>query len=133
MTDQTLDKILRTRLFGRSPVGVFLRVNQWIWSRVPPRVTKLSAPRSYGRFLHALVRRYADRTQYFGTFFLRNRPQLEQIVRLSDHVRHNACLKLAVLGCSNGAEVYSILATLRDSTSRKAYRVRTTFPTSARC
>ncbi len=71
--------------------------------------------RSYGRFLHALVRCYADRTQYFGTFFLRNRPQLELIRQLSYQAEHASTISIAVLGCSNGAEVYSILATLRHS------------------
>lgn len=115
MPENRLDRMLRIKIFGKSPVGAFLRVNRFLWNGLPPRATKLGAVRAYGRFLHAVVRRYADRTQYFGTFFLRNRPQLEQITRLSDHVAKDSRLNIAVLGCSNGAEVYSILATLRES------------------
>jgi chemotaxis methyl-accepting protein methylase len=66
--------------------------------------------------VHAFVRRWALRRQYTGTFFLRNRPQLESIRRLS-HQRANAssAVTIAVLGCSNGCEVYSIVATLRSA------------------
>jgi len=51
--------------------------------------------------------------QYFGTYFLRNRPQLELIRRLSNQRGLGFTLKIAFLGCSNGAEVYSILWTIR--------------------
>lgn len=113
MTENALDQLLRLRIFGKSPVGGFLRANGWLWNHLSPSLTDLSFVRSYGRFLNALVRRYADRTQYFGTFFLRNRPQLELIRQLSYQVEHSSAISIAVLGCSNGAEVYSILATLR--------------------
>lgn len=115
MTEKTSDKIFHAKIFGKSPVAGFLRVNQWIWNRLPAWLTNWSVGRSYGRFLNALVRHSADRTQYFGTFFLRNRPQLELIRRLSFRVEHASTLNMAVLGCSNGAEVYSILATLRSA------------------
>jgi chemotaxis methyl-accepting protein methylase len=115
MADNGFDKIIRLRVLGKSPVGAFLRANQWVWNRIADRMVRSNVMRAYGRLLNALVRRYADRTQYFGTFFLRNRPQLELIVRLVDQMSESRPRKLAVLGCSNGAEVYSILATLRKS------------------
>jgi len=115
MTEQTILKMLHIKIIGKSPVGGFLRVNQWLWSRLTPSLTNLSVVRLYGHFLNALVRRYADRTQYLGTFFLRNRPQLELIRRLSYHIEQPSGLEMAVLGCSNGAEVYSILASLRQA------------------
>lgn len=59
------------------------------------------------------VRSSADRRQYFGTSFLRNRPQLEQIRRLVSVRPQGASFELAVLGCSIGAEVYSVLWTIR--------------------
>jgi chemotaxis methyl-accepting protein methylase len=63
----------------------------------------------YGRHLHSLVRLEAERQQYFATFFLRNRPELELMCRLLDHKAHGSSLKISVLACSKGAEVYSIL------------------------
>jgi chemotaxis methyl-accepting protein methylase len=55
----------------------------------------------------------ANRQQYFGTFFLRNRPALELIRRLCERKLGDATVRIAVLGCSIGAEVYSILFTIR--------------------
>ncbi len=69
--------------------------------------------RSYASFLHRLVRLTAARRQYFGTFFFRNRPQLELIRRLADRRGIGSTLKMAFFGCSNGAELYSTLWTIR--------------------
>jgi chemotaxis methyl-accepting protein methylase len=52
---------------------------------------------------------------YLGTLFLRNRPGLELMRRLVQNKDHGARVKIAVLGCSIGVEVYSILWTLRSS------------------
>jgi SAM-dependent methyltransferase len=57
----------------------------------------------------------ARRQQYFGTFFLRNRPALELMRRLADGKPLGSTLRVAVLGCSIGAEVYSILWTIRSA------------------
>lgn len=50
---------------------------------------------------------------YCGTFFLRNRPALELLSRLTDDEPTETTIRIAVLGCSIGVEVYSILWTLR--------------------
>ncbi len=50
---------------------------------------------------------------YLGTFFLRNRPALELMRRLAQQKAHGSTLRIAVLGCSIGAEVYSILWIIR--------------------
>jgi SAM-dependent methyltransferase len=71
--------------------------------------------RSYGTWLHNLVCLRARREQYFGTFFLRNRPALELMRRLARQKTHGSTLRIAVLGCSIGAEVYSILWTIRSA------------------
>jgi len=103
------------RILGKSPVGVYLRLNEWIWQRLPG---SSPAPRpvvAYGRLMHALVRSYGDRRQYLGTFFLRNRPQLELICRLAHLKASGRAVRVAVLGCSIGAEVYSILWSIRST------------------
>jgi len=71
--------------------------------------------RRYGAWLHTFVCRHASRQQYFGTYFMRNRPALELMRRLAQQNLHGATLKIAVLGCSIGAEVYSILWTIRSA------------------
>lgn len=50
-----------------------------------------------------------------GTFFFRNRPELELLIRLLAQKEPGASLDVAVLGCSKGAEVYSVSSTIRCS------------------
>ena len=84
-----------------------------MWAGLPARAHDLRLIRAYGAWLHDRVRRHADREMYLGTFFLRNRPMLKVIRRLADKREHESTLRIAVLGCSIGAEVYSILWVLR--------------------
>jgi SAM-dependent methyltransferase len=69
--------------------------------------------RMYGTALHKVVCRRSDRRQFTGTFFFRNRPQLELMRRLTARKPAGSTLNIAILGCSIGAEIYSILATIR--------------------
>ncbi|HEY7000605.1 MAG TPA: CheR family methyltransferase [Candidatus Udaeobacter sp.] len=108
-----LAKLARFQFLGRSPVGFYLRLNKLVWNRLPSRVRNLNVIRSYGMWLHSLVCLSARRQQFFGTFFLRNRPALELMRRVAGQKPHGATLTIAVLGCSVGAEIYSILWTLR--------------------
>jgi hypothetical protein len=52
---------------------------------------------------------------YLGTFFFRNRPALELMRRLVNAKLDDSTLRIAVLGCSIGAEAYSILWTVRSA------------------
>jgi chemotaxis methyl-accepting protein methylase len=108
-----LAKAARFRVLGKSPAGFYLRLNKRVWERLPSRVRNLQAFRSYGAWLHSLVCLGAKRQQFFGTFFLRNRPALELMRRLADQKAKGSTLRIAVLGCSVGAEVYSILWVIR--------------------
>jgi SAM-dependent methyltransferase len=93
----------------------FLGLNERFWRRLPVRARDLRPLRAYGAWLHALVCRRADRDMHLGTLFLRNRPALELMRRLVQEKDHGARVTIAVLGCSIGAEVYSMLWTLRSS------------------
>ena len=90
-----------------------LNVNRRIWRRLPARMRDLPAGREYGRWLHARVCRNSDREMYVGTLFLRNRPALELMGRLTAKRPQGSTMRVAVLGCSVGVEVYSILWTIR--------------------
>ena len=103
------------RILRKSPVGAYLKLSKWIWRRLPLSLTDLPPIRLYGTLLHRLVRLRAARRQYFGTYFFRNRPKLELIRRLADQSGIGSTLKMAFLGCSNGAEAYSILWTIRSA------------------
>jgi chemotaxis methyl-accepting protein methylase len=95
-----------------SPIGLYLRINQAIWKRLPPALRDTRLARWYGGILHQLVRRRANRQQFFGTYFMRNRAELELIRRLVQSRPQGSTLRISVLGCSIGAEVYSLLWTI---------------------
>jgi hypothetical protein len=108
-----LAKAAKLRLFGKHPAGFFLRLNRRIWEDIPGDMRNSYLIRAYGAWLQSLVRLVEMRRQYFGTFFLRNRPALELMRRLADKKAKGSTLRIAVLACSAGAEVYSILWTIR--------------------
>lgn len=110
-----LAKTAKPILFGKSPAGIFLRLNRLIWELIPPGLRNFHPVRAYGTWLHGLIRLVTTRQQYFGTFFLRNRPALELMRRLAEEKAEGSTLRIAVLACSIGAEVYSILWTLRSA------------------
>jgi chemotaxis methyl-accepting protein methylase/mannose-6-phosphate isomerase-like protein (cupin superfamily) len=109
----SLKRLVRLKIFGKSPANAFLRLNQRLWSMLPEPITALRPIRSYGELLHALARIQGVRAQAFSTFFLRNRPQLELIRRLVRRHAPGTTLKVAVLGCSTGAETYSVAWSIR--------------------
>ena len=96
-------------------MGFYLSQSRRVWNHLPDSIRRLSVGRLYGRHLHTLVRLHADRKQYFATFFLRNRAELELMRRLADKNRHGSELRIVVLACSKGAEVYSIVWAVRSA------------------
>jgi chemotaxis methyl-accepting protein methylase len=88
-------------------------MNIWIWNHLPTSIGVWHPIRAYGVHLHRLIQLREIRIQSVGTFFLRNRPELQLLVRLLDRMDQGSTLSLAVLGCSKGAEVYSISYTIR--------------------
>jgi len=105
----------RIRVLRKYVSRPFLLTNEWIWNRLPSSVRALPPVSSYGAFLHALVRLGAERRQFHGTSFLRNRPELTLIRSLSSQKPQGSTLRITVLACSNGAEVYSILWKIRSA------------------
>jgi len=110
-----LKRLVRLRIFGKSPISAYLRLNQRLWNNLPASFTALSPIRSYGNFLHTLARLQGVRGQLFHTFFLRNRPTLELIRRLVERRTNAKILRVAVVGCSTGAEAYSVAWRIRSA------------------
>jgi chemotaxis methyl-accepting protein methylase/mannose-6-phosphate isomerase-like protein (cupin superfamily) len=108
-------QLVRARILGKSPVTAYLRLNQWLWNKIPSSVVTLGPISSYGRFLHNLACVQGGRAQAFSTFFLRNRSELELIRRLADGKSKGDALTVTVLGCSTGAEAYSIAWAIRSA------------------
>jgi SAM-dependent methyltransferase len=113
MPSAILGTVANARILGKSPVGAWLRLTDWVWRRLPRPIAAFRPVISYGRFVHSLAGLHSDREMYLGTFFFRNRPELELIRRLAEPTARSRPVKIAVLGCSNGAEAYSIRWTLR--------------------
>ena len=110
-----LTRLVRLRALGKSPVGGFLRLNQVAWNALPLFLTALGPIRVYGNFLHTLARIQMVRAQAFSTYFIRNRAELELIRALIEHRRKGDTVRLAVLGCSTGAEAYSVAWRIRSA------------------
>jgi SAM-dependent methyltransferase len=115
MLEPLLVRRSRARVFHKLVTRPFWRVNESLWNRIPSSIATTRPVQLYGAFLHSLVRWRSKRRQYHGTFFLRNRPELELMRTLANRAAKGATLRIAVLGCSNGAEVYSILWTIRSA------------------
>jgi len=115
MAQPIVDRISSVKLLRKYVGNPFLRANEWAWNRLPLSWKELPSVISYGNFLQSLVRLKTGRTQFHGTFFLRNRPELELVRSLLDQKAKGSTLKVAVLACSNGAEVYSIVWTIRSA------------------
>ena len=96
--------------FLRRCHGHYLSVHRRIWKRLPTFLRRLSS-----RHLHTVVRRHSDRRQSFGTFFLRNRAELELMRHLLERRAAGSKLDISVLACSKGAEVYSIQWAIRSA------------------
>jgi SAM-dependent methyltransferase len=103
------------RVFGKSPVRAYLRLNRRLWNNFPRSFTSRNPMRLYGGFLHALACIERVRGQGLGAFFLRNRPELELIRRLLERRAKAETLKVTVLGCGAGAEAYSVAWRIRSA------------------
>ncbi len=108
-------RLIKARICGKSPIGAYLRLNEKVWNALPAAVVRTSPLRAYGRLLHTLARTQGLRSQAFSTFFLRNRPELDLILHLLKSKGRGETVKVAVLGCSTGAEAYSIAWTIKSA------------------
>lgn len=108
-------RLAKATIIRRSPVKAFLWLNRGLWKRLPSFWTSLTPIELYGKFLHWLVRIQCVRGQAFSTVFLRSRPELELLRRLADRKSKGATLRVAVIGCSTGAQAYSVAWTIRSA------------------
>jgi len=86
-----------------------------IWNYLP-RAAQLSGPGyTFGRFIYRRSRMYQKREPCEYTRFLRLRPQLEVAQQVVLQMPQSASIRIAVLGCSTGAELYSFLWRIRSA------------------
>ena len=118
----TLARMSLSRFLRKYLGGPYLRMNIRIWKHLPAFLASWRLMRRYGGHLQSLIQLRATRRQSVGTFFFRNRPELELLIRLLDQKLENSTVNLAVLACSKGAEIYSISYAIRSA--RTDLRVR---------
>lgn len=107
-----IDKVSRSKRLRKYLGRPYVRGNIWIWNHLPAFLTSSRLGSLYGAHLHKLIQLRSARRQYTGTFFFRNRPEIELLIRLLDRIG-SAAVELAILGCSKGAEVYSFSYAVR--------------------
>jgi chemotaxis methyl-accepting protein methylase len=93
----------------------YLIMNSWIWNHLPVSLTSWPPIRAYGAHLHSLIQLGTNRAQSTGTYFFRNRSELDLLIRLLELKHQGSTLDLTVLGCSKGAEVYTFSYVIRSA------------------
>src|SRR5262245_35474996 len=96
-------------------IQAYLSQVRRVWRHLPASLRSQSLGQAFGRHVHSTVLLHAKRGQNHSTFFLRNRPELELVSRLAGQKSNGSNLKLCVVACSIGAEVYSILWAIRSA------------------
>lgn len=84
-----------------------------MWQHLPSRLQERPPARSVGSWIHALSRRFSHRRQSNSTWFLRNPPLLLTIRDCVHAFQLGDSVRLCVIGCSTGAEIYSVLWAVR--------------------
>ncbi|MDP9630347.1 UNVERIFIED_ORG: chemotaxis methyl-accepting protein methylase [Ensifer adhaerens] len=89
------------------------RVFSSIWDGLPGAITQTRSMHRVGKFIYRKFTRHAVRMQSHDTRFMRNPPLLDVLARLLFAYQIGSTIKLASIGCSTGAELYSALYVLR--------------------
>src|SRR4029077_16017979 len=97
MRQSILARLSGSRVLRKYVGRPFLVANERVWNRLSSSLKTTRPMRRYGTFLHSLVKLRSARRQYHGTFFLRNRPELELIRALSIQRAKDATLRVLVL------------------------------------
>jgi chemotaxis methyl-accepting protein methylase len=90
------------------------KLNKVIWNQLGTSRRSAKILRLYGKFLHRRARLHQKRTpEALYTRFLRNRPLLDLIATLASRKEVKGPMKICVLGCSKGSEIYSLISVIR--------------------
>jgi chemotaxis methyl-accepting protein methylase len=108
-------RILRNITTGEEVSYQYLdKVVQVIWQRMPESWRSLNRIQRLGVFFHKRACALQHRMpEALYTRFNRNRPHIDLICSLADRKPQEAALKIAVIGCSKGPEVYSLVGSIR--------------------
>jgi len=91
----------------------FVPFVRYTWRRLPTALRQTRQARRVGAFFYDHYVRDTDRNQTHYTWFLRNIPQLRLLNEVVSAHPRGQTLRIASIGCSVGAELYSTLWLLR--------------------
>jgi chemotaxis protein methyltransferase CheR len=108
-----------TRRYGESPSkrprALASKVGKTCWDMLPNWLLSTSLFQKLGKLIHHAHVEWAGRHQTNSTRFLRNVPLLELLRDIVLKIPDGVTLRVFVMGCSTGAELYSLLWYLRDA------------------
>jgi chemotaxis methyl-accepting protein methylase len=85
-----------------------------MWSHLPPAAHESHAVQNLGHLIHRFVCDHSERNgQAAATHFLRNLPLICTLAEMARDLSNHGNLKLAIIGCGAGPEVYSNVWMLR--------------------
>ena len=119
-----VNKMSKSKLLRRYLGRPYFLVNVWIWTHLPNSLKGSHLGWTYGAHVLKLIQLRSARRQYTGTFFFRNRPEIELLIRLLDRIGGTSGVDLTILGCSKGAEVYSFSYAVRSARPELQLRIR---------
>lgn len=89
------------------------RICRTIWETIPSPVRQTPLMFRAGRYIYRKFTRHTVRVQTHYTHFMRNPPLLAVLGELASNYPENSNIKVASIGCSTGAELYSVLYAMR--------------------
>ncbi|MFS8110386.1 CheR family methyltransferase [Rhizobium jaguaris] len=89
------------------------RVCRAFWETIPSPVRRTPLMFRTGRYIYRRFTRNTSRVQSHYTQFMRNPPLLSLIGALASQYPRNGNVRIASVGCSTGAELYSVLYSVR--------------------
>jgi chemotaxis methyl-accepting protein methylase len=108
-----LERMQRVSLLRKLVGRPGLRVLCLMWETIPASMKNWHSGRRLGQFIYRLIQMRSQREMSLFTRFLRNRAELEEYARLFSGYATGASVRLIVVGCSTGAEIFSIVWRLR--------------------
>ena len=100
---------------GQRFLNLYVKLLRRVWHYLPGSIRKSALGLAFADHLDRKVRLCSNRSQYFATFFLRNRPELDLLRRMVEQKPFGSRLDMTILACSKGAEVYSMAWIIRSA------------------
>lgn len=97
----------------RKAGALLIWINKACWTMAPDPVRHSRFGLFWGRWIFRLVEIRGGRNQLTTTYFFRNRAEIQHWLRTVEGMMPLAELSITIVGCSEGAEVYTIIYSLK--------------------